>query len=251
MVFLTLHISAACTRSANLMAITEPYELDGVTVGATELSIVSGTTTLQNVTDDGVYFLWVDANTMVKGDQFMVRVYEKVLSGSTKRVVWRHTISDLQSEILTFPPIWLLHGWDMTIQKVAGTDQTFDASIRAVTGSALTEYDTLSAVTVGATELSIVSGTTTLQTITDAGIYQLWVDTTNMAQGDVFTARIAEKVEGTGGTKRLVYLVTFTHVQDDPLFVSPALLLKNGWDMTLQKIAGTDRAFDASIRRVA
>ena len=37
------------------MAISEPYELDGVTVGASELSIVSGTTTLQTVTDDGVY----------------------------------------------------------------------------------------------------------------------------------------------------------------------------------------------------
>ena len=116
------------------MAISEPYELDGVTVGATELSIVSGTTTLQTITDDGVYQLWVDPVTnMAKGDEFKIRIYEKVEgTGGTKKVVFVATLSDLQSEIWVSPMLILINGWDMTLQKISATDRAFDASIRKV-----------------------------------------------------------------------------------------------------------------------
>lgn len=115
------------------MAISEPYELDDVTVGSSELSIVSGTTTLQTITDDGVYQLWIDAGTMAKGDEFKVRLYEKVEgTGGTKKVFFQATLSDAQSEIFVTPTFILVNGWDMTIQKIAGTDRAFDASIRKV-----------------------------------------------------------------------------------------------------------------------
>jgi hypothetical protein len=117
------------------MAISEPYELDGVTVGATELSIVSGTTTLQTVTDDGVYQLWLDpvGAGMAKGDEFIARIYEKVEgTGGTKRVVFSSTLSDAQSELWVSPMLILINGWDMTLQKVGGTDRAWDASIRKV-----------------------------------------------------------------------------------------------------------------------
>ena len=115
------------------MAISEPYELDGVTVGTSELSIVSGTTTLQAVIDDGVYQLWIDAGNLAKGDEFKVRLYEKVeATGGTKKVFFQVTLSDVQSEIFCTPTFILINGWDMTIQKIAGTDRAFDASIRKV-----------------------------------------------------------------------------------------------------------------------
>lgn len=115
------------------MAISEPYELDGVTVGATELSIVSGTTSLQTITDDGVYQLWIDAGNMAKADEYRIRLYEKVEgTGGTKKVFASFTLSDVQSEIFVTPTFILINGWDMTIQKIAGTDRAFDASIRKV-----------------------------------------------------------------------------------------------------------------------
>lgn len=230
------------------MALVEPYGLDGVTVGATELSIVSATTTLQNITTDGIYHLWLDAAAMAKGDYFRWRIYEKCLSSDTKRVVFSMTLGNAQSEPLVTPPLMLLHGWDMTLQKIAGTDRAFDASIRGNDVAPVEAY-TLSAVTVGATELSVVSGTTTLQTVTTHGVYQVFVDASTMAKGDEYHVRIYEKVEATTGTKRQIYEATLHDVQSQ-LFVSPMLQLKNGWDVTLVKISGTDRAFDASIRRV-
>ena len=115
---------------------------------------------------------------------------------------------------------------------------------------AITEAYELDGVTVGVAELSIVSGTTSLQTITTAGVYQLWVDCAAMAKADEFIIRVYEKVEATGGTKRVAMSWSLLGVQAS-LFVTPSLVLMNGWDFTIQRLAGADRAFDASIRRVA
>lgn len=114
------------------MAISEAYTLSAVTVGTTELSIVSGTTTLQSVTTDGIYQLWLDVANMAKADEFRVKIYEKVISTGTKRVAEQWTLMGTQAENLITPTLILMHGWDMTIQKIAGTDRAFDASIRQV-----------------------------------------------------------------------------------------------------------------------
>jgi len=115
------------------MAISEPYELDGVTVGASELSVVSGTTSLSTITDDGVYQLWIDAGTMAKADEFRIKAYEKVEgTGGTKKVFAQWSLMGVQTEIFVTPSFILINGWDFTIQKIAGTDRAFDASIRKI-----------------------------------------------------------------------------------------------------------------------
>ena len=115
------------------MAITEPYELDGVTVGTTELSVVSGTTTLSTITTAGVYQLWVDPGNMAKADEFRIRAYEKVeATGGTKKVFAQWSLLGVQSEVFVTPTFILMNGWDFTITKVAGTDRAFDASLRKV-----------------------------------------------------------------------------------------------------------------------
>lgn len=115
------------------MAISEAYELDGVTVTASELSIVSGSTSLQTITTAGVYQLWVDPGNMAKGDEYRIRAYEKVeATGGVKKVFATWTLLGAQSENFVTPTFILLNGWDFTIQKIAGTDRAFDASIRRV-----------------------------------------------------------------------------------------------------------------------
>lgn len=234
------------------MAISEPYELDGVSVGSSELSLVSGTTSLQSVTTKGLYATWLDplGAAMAKGDRFIFKVYEKVLSSGTQRCAFRATMSHLHVENIAFPSMMLFNGWDLTLKKDAGTDRAWDASVRAVVGSQFTEYDTMSAVSVSSSAISVTNGNTSIATNTDDGFYQLWVDANAMAKADEFEIQILEKVEGTGGTQRAVYTQRISDVQPC-LWFSPVLPLINGWDMTIKKIAGTDRAFDASIRRVA
>lgn len=117
------------------MAFAEPYTLSAVSVGASELSIVTGTTVLSTgVATDGVYLLVLDpvAAALAKGDEYIIRFYEKCLTGSTKRVLCDWTISDAQTHLWMSASVTLLHGWDMTLQKIAGTDRNWTASIRQI-----------------------------------------------------------------------------------------------------------------------
>ena len=232
------------------MALSIYATLDAVTVGTTELSIISGTTSLQSKTDDGIYQLWLDPVTnLALGDSFLLKVVEKTeATGGAQKVIFRTTISHVQSELLVLPSLMLTHGWDMTLQNLTGTDRAFDATVRGVATTISEPYE-LDGVTVSTTEISIVSGTTTTQSITDDGMYQVFVDAFALAKADDYRVRGYEKVKS-AGTQRQFFEAALQDGQAET-FVTPPLPLMNGWDWRLIKIAGTDRAIDASIRKIA
>lgn len=114
------------------MAISAAYEQTALSVSTTELSLISGTSTLQNNTTAGVYQLFVDCSNMAKNDEFVIRVYATARASGTKRVLFTITLDNAQSEIFCTPTLILINGFDFTIQKVSGTDRAFDTSIRKV-----------------------------------------------------------------------------------------------------------------------
>lgn len=113
------------------MAIAE-YKTGSPTVSSTEYSLVTPGTTLANDTTKGTYQVFIDSLAMTTTDEYRFRVYEKVTSGGTKRIVYETTLYGAQIEALAFPALILMWGWDVTIQKLAGTDRTFPFSIRKV-----------------------------------------------------------------------------------------------------------------------
>lgn len=114
------------------MPIAEHASRTAATVGTTEYSIVNGSTTLATDPTDAIIQVYVDPANMAVGDEYVLRVYETVRSGGTKRVVEEWTLMGAQSEALVTPSMLVMHGWDVTLQKVAGTDRAFDLSIRKV-----------------------------------------------------------------------------------------------------------------------
>jgi hypothetical protein len=100
-----------------------------LTVSTTELSLISGTSTLQNNNTAAMYQVSIDASAMAKGDRFRVKIYKAVRSGGTKRLFLQADIYNAQSELFVMAPVMLLFSWDVTIQKIAGTDRAFDTSI--------------------------------------------------------------------------------------------------------------------------
>lgn len=101
--------------------------------------------------------------------------------------------------------------------------------------------------TVTTTEHSFVTDTAGPDASTTEGRYQGWFDLAALAAGDEFEFRVYETVQS-AGTQRLAFPpVRFIGAQST-LFVTPMLHLKNGWDMTWKKIAGTDRSIVGSIR---
>lgn len=113
------------------MAITEAFA-GTEAVGVTEHSMTTDTAGPDVETSDGVFQIFLDLVDMVAGDELQIRVYEKVGSASTQRIVYQANLVGAQS-----PPIWvspsliLMHGWDATLDAIAGTI-TVDWSIRKV-----------------------------------------------------------------------------------------------------------------------
>lgn len=77
----------------------------------------------------------------------------------------------------------------------------------------------------------------------------MFIDLNALAAGDIFQFRTYERISG--GTQRVVYNAYFAGAQGEPIWTSPALVLIDGWDMTLDRLAGSDRAITWSIRKVA
>ena len=113
------------------MAITELYS-GTEAVGTTEWSCTTDTAGPDADTTDGVIQVFLDVSDMIAGDQLQIRVYEKVLSSSTQRIVYQAILTGAQSEpIWVSPSLIMMHGWDVTLDALAGTI-TVDWSIRQV-----------------------------------------------------------------------------------------------------------------------
>lgn len=96
------------------------------------------------------------------------------------------------------------------------------------------------------------AGFTVLGTTGDTtdGVFALYVDLSNLARGDAIEIQCLEKA-ASGSTARIAWAVTIANVQDEGLFVSPALVLMHGWQFQIKQTSGTARSFDWSIRKIA
>src|SRR3990167_1874949 len=105
------------------MAITELYAVSE-TVSTTEWSLTTDSAGPDADTTDGVFQCFLDLSALLKADLYRFKVYEKVQSGATQRVVFSADFANAQSEpIWVSPSLILMHGWDMCLVKVSGTDR--------------------------------------------------------------------------------------------------------------------------------
>jgi hypothetical protein len=115
------------------MALSEPYVDTGTLISTTEYSLTNDSTTIAAQTDDGLYQAFIELNNMASGDTYVIRIYEKVYGAATQRVAQSWTLTGAQADpIWVSPHLQLMHGWDITMQRTAGTDRSIAWSIRKV-----------------------------------------------------------------------------------------------------------------------
>lgn len=117
-----------------MAAWTALYTAAGTTISTAEYSVTLASTSGAPAakTDKVTAGLVLDTNAVVAGDQFLVTLYDKAQSGTTQRKCATWIIAGAQAEpIFMTPPLMLGEGWDFTIKKLAGTDRTIPAEIRA------------------------------------------------------------------------------------------------------------------------
>jgi len=89
---------------------------------------------------------------------------------------------------------------------------------------------------VSTTEHSLTTDTSGPDTETDDGVYQIWLDLSDMVTGDELQIRVYEYFDP---SQRVVFQANLLGVQPFPIWVSPTFVLTEGWDATLDAIAGT------------
>ena len=103
------------------MAISELYS-GTEAVSTTEHSMTTDTAGPDVDTTDGVFQIFLDLSDMVAGDELQIRIYEKVRSGDTQRIVAQWSVFGAQADpIWVSPALILMHGWDATLDAIAGT----------------------------------------------------------------------------------------------------------------------------------
>lgn len=113
------------------MAIAELYS-GTEAISTTEWSLTTDTAGPDADTTDGVFQVWLDLSDMVAGDQLQIKLYEKVRAGDTQRSFHTTILTGPQSDpIWVSPSLILMHGWDITLDALAGTI-TVNWSIRQV-----------------------------------------------------------------------------------------------------------------------
>lgn len=233
------------------MAVTELYA-GTETVTTDEWSLTADSTTIATQTADAVVQAWIDLSAMVRGDAFIIRAYEKVRSADSAAQIFEHVVRNQQSDPLYVTPAMLLmHGWDFTLERfpATGSDRAITWGIRGLGGTP-TESSEGSA-TMTTSEYFIQSESTTKTKQTTAGIYQLWLDVTALAKNDVFEVKCTEEARAADTTEQVAYRAELWGIKTQKAWVSPALALMNGWEFSIDKIAGTDRAIPYSLRKLA
>jgi hypothetical protein len=102
----------------------------------------------------------------------------------------------------------------------------------------------------GNTEWSFTANSAGPAANTVSGVYQIFVDTTDMIANDQIQLRVYEKCSS-GAPQRIVYQSTLSGSQGEPMWVTPSLILMHGWDATANLLTGGTMNVCWSIRQVA
>ena len=114
------------------MPISELYT-GSETITTTEWSMTTDTSGPDTDTTDGVFQAFIDLANIENGDVFRFRIYEKDRGSGTQRPIFENFFVGVQGiPLYVSPPFILIHGWDMTLLKISGTDRTITWSIRQI-----------------------------------------------------------------------------------------------------------------------
>ena len=102
---------------------------------------------------------------------------------------------------------------------------------------------------VDTTEWSLTTNAAGPAATVDTGVFQVFLDLSDMIAGDQLQVRVYEKTRS-GDTQRLITENILTGAQGQPGWASPSMILIHGWDVTLDALAGTITVL-WSIRKVA
>lgn len=106
---------------------------DSATIGTTEYFLASDSTTATYQTTDCAFQVWIDLSNLAAGDEYVVKLYEKINGSSALLVASWVMVGAAAYPAWPMPSMLLGEGWEVSVTKVSGTDRSIGWSIRTVT----------------------------------------------------------------------------------------------------------------------
>jgi hypothetical protein len=113
------------------MPIAEAYS-GSATIGTATYSLPNASTTLTPIDEPGVYQVFIDTANISFGDSYRIEVLEKVTAAGSQRGIYEAVISGVMADSWVSPSLIFLHGWDVRVTKISGTDRALSWSVRKV-----------------------------------------------------------------------------------------------------------------------
>ena len=113
------------------MAITI-YRSGTAIIGTAEYSLVNNSTTLATDTTPGVFQVFIDLTAMQGGDEYIINIKDRTVSGGAQLVIYESTLEGTQTSPFVAPTLILFYGWDVTVQRITGVNRSISWSIRQV-----------------------------------------------------------------------------------------------------------------------
>lgn len=105
---------------------------DSALISTTEYFLFGDSTTASYQTTDAILQVFLDLNALAAGDEFLIKFYEKA-DGSNARPFYKSTVIGAQSDLWVSPSFLVGNGYEVSIDRIAGTDRTIPWSLRLVT----------------------------------------------------------------------------------------------------------------------
>jgi hypothetical protein len=102
-------------------------------ISGTEFSLVNGSTSLAASTTAGELEALIDLSGMIAGDQYQIRVVDKV-NGGTATNLWIAFPTGVQSGLFRVPPTRVNEGWDVRVKLITGSARTVAWSLKQDVG---------------------------------------------------------------------------------------------------------------------
>jgi hypothetical protein len=103
--------------------------------------------------------------------------------------------------------------------------------------------------TISTTEFSLTLNSTSgvPAAKTDKGTMSLTLDVSAVVAGDKFEVKLYDKCRS-ADTQRQSSKWIIQDAQSEPVWMTPPLMIGEGWDFTIKRLAGTDRVITSSVR---
>ena len=116
------------------MALAESFQ-NSATISTTQFFLAANSTTQgSGQSTDVMVQCFLDLSLLAAGDEYRIRAWDAISSAGTAQIIAEWVVGGAQAEpIWPSPTLILMHKWDFSVTKLAGTDRSIAWSIRTGT----------------------------------------------------------------------------------------------------------------------